>query len=258
MFDEVIVDISKREGESKEYRLYPFLYLVAEKVIEAGGIGLRDQRELPNFIQTTWLVHEGRPHLLDHAKNDEGVLFTTDKDQKAIYLHSQGLTSKNAALLLAAAGLEITVPSFTFDIARSEEVVNIRTKLVEERKRYLISVIKLTNEAFDRLSSGVYEDTVDWALNEAFLKIKPKAIEFESAISKLDRSLLQRIGYNLISEGIPSIGSVLVSKGFKEAATMSLVKLLEVLCKNLAKSMEERKVPEVVYGYKVNQRIITL
>lgn len=193
--------------------------------------------------------------MLDKAVDGGGALFTANTEYKAWYLQDQGLTSQNAALLLAAAGLEIMVPKFTFNIARSEEVLTVREKLIEEREKYLISVIKLTNEAFERLSIGVYQDTVDWALNEAFLKIKPKAIEFENSIAKLDRGLLQRIGYNLISEGIPAIGSALVTKGIKDATKTSVVKILEVLSKNLVKSIEERKVPEVVYGYKINQHI---
>ena len=255
MFDDVIIDISKEHKNKREYRLYPFLYLIAERVIEAGGQGFQQRGSSPDFVQCISLVGEGRPHFMDAAINDQGVLFTPDLHHKAAYLQSSGVTSKNAALLLAAAGLEITVPNFTFNIARSEEVMQVREKLEEEKSRYLSSVIKLTDEAFDRIGAGVYEDTVDWALNESFLKIKPKAVQFENAMSKLDQNILRRIGFNLISDGIPAIGSALVDKGFKEATKVSMVKVLEVLCKNLVKSMEERKIPEVVYGYKVNQHI---
>jgi len=255
MFENVIIDLSAEHKDSKEYRLYPFLYLIADKVTEAGGRQLRQNIVRPDFVKDTLLVHEGRPHFLDWAKNGEGVLFTPDLNYKATYLQSSGLTSKNASLLLAAAGLEITVPNFTFDIARSEEVMLVREKLEEEKNKYLASVIKLTDEAFDRIGAGVYEDTVEWALNEAFLKIKPKAVQFESAMSRLDQNILRRIGFNLISDGIPAIGSALVDKGFKEATKVSMVKVLEVLSKNLVKSIEERKKPEVVYGYKVNRHI---
>lgn len=255
MFGDVIIDISHEHKDKKEYRLYPFLYLVANRVTEAGGRGFRQSGGRPDFVKIANLVREGRPHFMDMAKNDEGVLFTPDVHYKAAYLQSSGLTSKNASLLLAAAGLEITVPNFTFDIARSEEVMLVREKLVEEKSRYISSVIKLTDEAFDRIGAGVYEDTVDWALNEAFLKIKPKAVQFEIAMSKLDQNILRRIGFNLISDGIPAIGSALVNKGFKEAAKVSMVKTLEVLCNNLVKRVQERKTPEVVYGYKVNQHL---
>ncbi|WP_321777476.1 hypothetical protein [Sulfurimonas sp.] len=252
MFDKVLIELPDTQStSSKEYRLYPFLYLIANEVLEAG----HRRTEQPSFIQRSLLTTEGRPNILDSAMNNEGVLFTTNVEHKALYLQNQGITTENAALLLAAAGLEITVPNITFDIARSEEIITIREKLIEEREKYLISVIQLTNETFDRLTSGVYNDTVDWALNEAFLKIKPKAIEFEQSMAKLNRNLLKRVGYNFISEGIPHIGSALVNKGFKEAAKVSTVKILEVLSKNLVKSIEERKMPEVVYGYKINKQL---
>ncbi|MBC2715392.1 MAG: hypothetical protein HF978_08795 [Desulfobacteraceae bacterium] len=260
MFDEVIIDVStdnkKAYGESfnkKEYRLYPFLYLVAGKIKEAGNYQERVDYRGIDFVERVNHVSEGRPNFMDLTVNNEGILFTPHSGWKAHALKSQGLTSENAALLLAAAGLEITVPSFTFDIARSEEVMIVRNKLAEEREKYLASIITLTDEAYDRIASGLYKDTVDWALNEAFLKIKPKAMKFEVAMSKLDRNILERIRYNFISDGIPAIGSALVDKGFKEAAKVSMVKLLEILSKNLVRSFEERESPEVVYGYKVNQ-----
>ena len=80
-------------------------------------------------------------------------------------------------------------------------------------------------------------------------------MEFDRAMSKLDRNILKRIKYNLISEGIPAIGSALVEKGFREASNVSMVKLLEILNNILIKRFEERKAPEVVYGYEVNEHI---
>lgn len=260
MFQEVIIDfgdyskLGVEDCDIREVRLYPFLYLIADKVREAG---LRDRKyqNRPEFVESARLMHEGRPNIIDHAKNDEGILFTPNLNFKAGLLRSQSLSAKNAVLLLAAAGLEITVPNLTIDIARSEEIVEIREKLVEEKANYLISVTGMADETFDRLASGFYQDTVDWALNEALFKISPKALEYEIAIKKLDRNLLQRVGINFFKDGVPAIGSTIIDKGLKEGAKKSISVLLEVLCKNLALQMEERKYPEAVYGIKVSKEL---
>ena len=91
---------------------------------------------------------------MDRAKNNEVILLTPNYRWKVEALLHQGITSENTALLLATADLEITVPGFTFDIAGSEEVIIVRKKL-EEREKYLSSIITLTNETFDRISTSV-------------------------------------------------------------------------------------------------------
>jgi hypothetical protein len=250
MFGTVIIDFTPLRLHSSaplETRLYPFLYLVADQVLEAG---FKRSSRLP-FVNLVNAIDEGRPHLLDMAKNGEGILFTADTDLKASLLQGQGLTAQNAILLLAAAGLEISVPNLSLDIARSEEIATVREKLEEERTRYVIRVTELADQAFERLSNGQYKETAAWAIDQAAFKIAPVARQYELAIRKLDRSLLDRIGLNFFKEGLPAIGSTLSEKGVAAARGKAIRVVLEVMCNNLALTIEERKRPEGVYGVKL-------
>jgi hypothetical protein len=265
MFENVIVDITTTPDDKtcfyetidpRETKLFPFIYLIAENVFEASEDESFKHKNQPDFIKQSLTSSQGRPNILDYVKDkNKGVLFTAATYLKAYAIKEQGLTSENCILILAAAGLDITIPGFTLDIARSEEVVNIKEQLTDERMEYIHSITKMADETFDRLHSGVYKDTVDWALNEAYIKIKPKAEKFSKSIQKLDGNILRRASFAVLEDGIPAIGSSIVAKGFSDIPKQSIEIVLKILCKNLSKSIEERKVPEVVYGYKIARQL---
>lgn len=258
MFDTVLIDFSvfnddPNTVDSRELALTPFLYLIANHVVEAGLPAPR--LSPPDFVSRALTLVEGRPHIIDSAKDGRGPYFSASKTLKAGVLRSTGITMENSVLLLAAAGLQITIPSLTFDVARSEEVTKLRTQLGEERNTYLEAMTRMADETYQRLKDGFYKDTVDWALNEAFLKIEPKAQAFDRAVLKLERPLLERLSMGFIKEGIPRIGGTLVDSGIKAAAKASIEEVLRTLATNLARHIEERRVPEVVYGYKVSRSL---
>jgi hypothetical protein len=266
MFEKIIVDLNAYGGfpyedgfvvDHREQRLFPFVYLIAEKVLESGSnnfINDSSPRNTADFIERVAHIREGRPHFFDYAIAKEGVLFTVNQQLKAEILTRTGLTAENSILILAAAGLDVSIPNINLNIARSDEIKIIKEKLSHERHEYLHAISKMADETFNRLKNSIYTDTVDWALNEAYFKIKPKAEKFNEAMIKLDKKTLERAAVSFFKE-IPTIGSVFVDKGIKEAGKKSLSVMIEILCKNLAKTFEERKVPEVVYGYKVNKSL---
>lgn len=245
---------SERE---REKLLVPFLYLIADRVVVTRPYKGKQEIEgkKTDFVKMVQDVPQGRPHVMDMAANGEGVLFTTEAWRKASVLERQGITMKNSLLILAAAGLQVSVPNLSFDVACSDEVSIVRENLSEERQSYLATITRMADESFDRLTSGVYVDTVDWALNEAILKVQPKALEFENAMKKLDQHLLKRLGVHFVRDAIPSIGSVMARDGLAAGASQALEEVLKVLCVNLARNMEERRSPEVVYGYNVKKRL---
>jgi hypothetical protein len=241
--------------DDREMRLYPFLYLIADQVSEVGG-NFVNGRSGANFVSRgADITDPERPNWIDRTINQEASFFSASKSRKRHAMLCGGLSSQTAVLLLAAAGLDITVPGFTIDLARTEEVAHVREKLTEERARYRIALTRMADEAMARLSAKVYRDTVDWALNEANLKIRPKAEEFHLAMSRLNRPLLQRMGADFLTDGLPAVGSSLLSDGASSATKKFIEILLTVLCKNLSRSIEERRVPEVVYGYKVRSEL---
>ena len=94
---------------------------------------------------------------------------------------------------------------------------------------------------------------MNWAFNESLLKIRPRIEEFETAVRGLDKKLLKRIGIDFVQEGIPSIGNALLEKGIKEGGRAFISSILKTLCTNLFRTIEERKYPDVVYGYKLSK-----
>ncbi len=264
MFDTVYIDKTEYDPSFntgdfniKENRLRPFIYLIADTVVEAWDFGeIKDKGLCADGLYT--IRSSGSTHIthFEGAGYKCGpILFSPSNKIKALNFQEHGLIAKNAVLLLAAAGLELSIPKFTFDTSKLSELNKIKTKLGEERNSYIISITKIADEAFDRLSSGVYEDTADWALNEAYLKLNPIIRKFEKAMSNLDKSLLNRISFGIVKEGVPKIGSSLYKDGFKGATQEAISLALKILSSNLVKSIEERKCPEAVYGYKLNEII---
>ena len=167
-------------------------------------------------------------------------------------LEQQGLNATTALLTLAAAGVDIALPNISFSRKSTDEIEEIRAKLEEERVRYIAAVSLIADQAFDRLSSGDFQDIFAWARTEATLKILPKARLLQSQLKKLDRSLLQRAGFQFWKEGLPAIGKALVDSG-KEAAIRSVAEeLIRVLAGTLAKRVEERRIPEAAYTLKLS------
>lgn len=236
-----------------ETRFFPFLYLVADEIVEAGFSCTDENRS--DFIKQTRSFWEGRPNIIDFAKIEKGLYFSPSKFNKGMFLENQGITIKTSILLLAACGLEIALPNISLNISRSEELYKIRQSLETERREYLIAIAKIADETFNRLIEGYYKDTIDWATSEAFLKIQPKLEKFEISMKQLDKKLLERIGFFMFKEGAPTLCSTLLNKKLSDVGKEFAEILLKALCSNLSRNIEERKVPEVVYGFKLSKSI---
>lgn len=260
MFDTVFIDTSLKPQNHEnlnmgELKLKPFLYLIANHIWESDNIEISNRYGL--VFKSGYMINEdGYDMLLMGSRNSipsGAVLFSPSDNIKKYNLMNQGLKSENSILLLAAAGMRMFLPNFTFDTTRLEELCKIKKKLRDERDEYLFAIAKIADESFERISNGTYEDTTEWALNEAFMKIKSSAEKIEVSFRKIDRNLLKKIGYDLFVEGVPCIVSSLEEKGVNAAASEVMVTLLKTLSSNLAKNLEGRKYPEAIYGYKLKK-----
>ena len=270
MLNKVMIDFKgieeyKDDLDEREYLLLPYIYLFADEILEpvvCKGAAFPEV-DVPSFVKPVYIFHDNPPYVCDYAittfkaGNPEymGSYFTPVRAFKRRMLSVQGVTAYNSVLLLAAAGLELQLPALTFDVTRSEEIEAVREKLTNERVEYVDAVTRMADEAYERLESGSYEDTVDWALDSAFLKIGPKVHGFEKAMRSADRKLLERLGVSFVSEEIPAIGNAFLERSLKEGGRQIIVSVLKTLCSNLFRSMEERKYPEVLYGYKVARHL---
>lgn len=266
MLTKVMIDFKgieefQNDLDEQEYFLLPYIYLFADEILEpivCDGPYFPEV-DLPSYIKPVYIFNENPPFVYDYAitafktgvADYMGSYFSPVRQFKKKVLSVQGITAYNSILLLAASGLELHIPGVKFDLSRSEEIETVRTKLESERKAYVHTINRIADEAFDRLKSESYKDTVNWAISEALLKIQPRIDEFENAIRCLDKKLLQRIGIDFVKEGIPSIGNALLEKGVKEGGKAFIAATLRALCSNLFRKMEERKYPDVVYGYKL-------
>jgi len=259
MIDFKGIDKFKADLDSREYFLLPYIYLFADEILEpivCDGPYFPEV-DLPSYVKPVYIFNENPPFVCDYAitafktgvSDYMGSYFTPVRQFKRRVLSVQGVTAYNSILLLAASGLELQIPGITFDVSRSEEIEKVRSKLETERKSYVLAINRLADEAFGRLKSETYQDTVNWAINEALLKIQPRIDEFEKSVRRLDKKLLKRIGIDFVREGIPSIGNALLEKGVKEGGIAFIASILKTLCTNLFRTMEERKYPDVVYGY---------
>jgi hypothetical protein len=229
-------------GEStKEFRPdQPRLVYFSKQEIEANG--------------GRWSIDEGKFTIPIHVPTNELVYSTSPSICRGA-LEQQGLNATTALLTLAAAGVDIALPNISFSRKSTDEIEKIRAKLEEERVRYIAAVSLIADQAFDRLSSGDFQDIFAWARTEASLKILPKARLLQSQLKKLDRSLLQRAGFQFWKEGVPAIGKALVDSG-KEAAIRSVAEeLIRVLAGTLAKRVEERRIPEAAYTLKLSAEL---
>ena len=96
-------------------------------------------------IDKSWEKQDGR--LSVHIPKDELVFSTSGTVCKGA-LEQQGLNATTALLTLAAAGVDIALPSF-FLRRSDDEIKSIREKLEEDRVVYLGAISQLAIEAFD-------------------------------------------------------------------------------------------------------------
>jgi len=255
------IEAYKDDLDEREYLLLPYIYLFADEVMEP--VVCEDKRfpevEVPSFVKPVYIFNKNSPYVCDYAITTfkigkpeyMGSYFTPVREFKRRLLSVQGVTAYNSILLLAAAGLELQLPALTFDVTRSEEIEAARERLSDERQDYVNAITTLADEAYGRLKSESYADTVDWAFDHALLKIEPKIREYEKAMRSTDRKLLRRLGVTFLEEEIPAIGNAFLEGPLKEGGRQLVASILKTLCTNLFKRMEERKYPEVIYGYKV-------
>lgn len=232
---------------SNETRFFPMIYLLADKVVEI-GVQRAEECDFVEKLTTDsneFTVFEDVKNYIDYT------IFSPESTLKRRILQQKPVDASLAVLVLASAGLEITLPNLHFDHSKTDELVTIKDSLVEECQEYRSAIIELADESFDRLVGRAYGDVVEWAENEAMFKILPKAQKLQQAIAKSDRKLLERIKYGFFQEGVPAIGSALLDGGFHEATKEVIKTTLKVLSSNLFLRIEERKAPEVVYGIKV-------
>lgn len=201
-----------------------------------------------------WKNEDGTFTIPIHVPTDEFV-FSRSLPVCHGVLEQQGLNATTALLTLAAAGVDIVLPNISFSRKSPDRIKEIRGRLDEERITYIAAVSEIADQAFDRLSSGDFKDIYAWARSEATLKILPKARQLQRSFKKLDRSLLERAGFQFWKDGVPAIGKALVNSG-KEAAMQSAAEeLIRVLATTLAKRIEERKVPEAAYTLKLSAEL---
>lgn len=236
---------------SNETRFFPMIYLLADKVVE---IGVKRTEEC-DFVEKLATESNEFTVFEDIKDHLDYTIFSPESTLKRKILQQKPVDASLAVLVLAAAGLEITLPNLHFDHSRTDELVKIKDSLIEECQEYRSAIIELADESFDRLVGRAYGDVVEWAENEAMFKIQPKAQKLQQAIKKSDRKLLERINYGFFQEGIPAIGSALLDGGFQEAKKEVIKAMLKVLSNNLFLRIEERKAPEVVYGIKVGKAL---
>jgi hypothetical protein len=192
-----------------------------------------------------------------HVPIDELVFSRSHVVHRAA-LEQQGLSPTTALLTLAAAGVDIALPNATFLRERPEEVRKIRERIEEERQTYLIAVAGMADEAYERLDARDYASVYEWAWNEASLKILPKAMLLQLRLSKLDRTLLQRAGVQFWKEGVPAIGKAFVDLGGRAALRALAEETIRVLAGTLAKNIEQRRIPEACYAFRLSSELAKL
>jgi hypothetical protein len=202
-----------------------------------------------------WNTEGGKFTVPIHVPTDE-LVYSTSRAICHGALEQQGLNATTALLTLAAAGVDIALPNVSFSRQSSDEIQEIRRRLDEDRVKYLAAVSEIADHAFDRLSSGDFQDIYTWARTEATLKILPKARQLQSQLKKLDRSLLQRAGFQFWKEGAPAIGKALIDSGKEGAVRAVAEELIRVVAGTLAKRVEERRIPEAAYTVKLSAELL--
>ena len=198
-----------------------------------------------------WTAEDGSIGIPLHVPTSELVYSTSPAICQGA-LEQQGLNATTALLTLAVAGVDIVFPNVSFSRKSADEIREIRTKLEEERVNYIAAVSGIADQALGRLSSGDFKDIYSWARTEATLKILPKARHLEMQLKKLDHSLLKRASFQFWKDGVPAIGKAFVNSG-KDAALRAVAEeLIRVMAGTLAKRIEERKIPEAAYIFKLS------
>lgn len=281
MLNNVIVDCSSLYSPY-ETKLISILYLLADNVYEVGDIVLQTGERSASKIKDDCeiICKDGaivkplygapllKPKLpfgleyknpesaifIEHSKAnnlDDEVVFTKKGWVRKAYIASQGLTSRTCLMLLAAAGLEVTLPNAFIENKSSDELIQAKEKLYGERQVYLNAISKLAAESYERVLAGEYGDIIAWSRNEANIKILPKSIALQESLKKLDKNILHRLGVSFIKDGIPAIGQALSEEGINKSLSVAAIEFLKILSGSLAKSIEGRKAPEVNYGLKI-------
>jgi hypothetical protein len=201
-----------------------------------------------------WQNEDGSFTIPIHVPTDEFVYSRSLSICHGV-LEQQGLNATTALLTLAAAGVDIALPNISFSRKSPDQIKEIRGRLEEERVTYIAAVSEIADQAFDRLVSGDFKDIYAWARSEATLKILPKARQLQRSFNKLDRSLLERAGFQFWKDGVPAIGKALVNSGKEAAMRTAAEELIRVLATTLAKRIEERKLPEAAYTLKLSAEL---
>lgn len=284
MFERVIIDSPQLLSE-KEKKLTSYFYLLADKVIDAYSVEMirgnwLDEEEgiFISHYGVCWVPKEGEP--IELKKNDTLVyenwasyepgwgmpsdsampvedefIYSKQRWIKDVSLMAGGLDAKKSILLLASAGLEFAVPSFEIEYYKEDELEEVKKILEEERYEYLEAVSLLANQSFERINSGVYADTVDWARNESEFKINPAVRNLDKSLRKLNKSLLERLGIGFLKEGLPETVKTLGSDGFSKGGRALTIEILKILTKTLSERIEHRKVPSASYAIKLRQEL---
>ena len=182
-------------------------------------------------------------------------VFSKNQIVQTALLQDQGLNPTSSILLLASAGINISLPNLVISETAIAELLPVKEKLTEERNEYLLAVTKIANESYDRLLEGKYKDAFEWANNEAQFSIHPKAIELESQINKLDSKTKKNLGLSIWKDGIPAIGKGLADGGFKGAANAFGHEILKNLCGEIVKRRIEETSPLANYIVKLNRNL---
>ena len=128
-------------------------------------------------------------------------------------MEHSGLNANTILLYLAAAGVDIVLPSVEFAQWDSDELKKIKEDLSEERYAYLEELSSIAEEALSALQGEKLEDVYRWAQNVAIFRIAPLAKKLEVASTKKNLKTLRKAGFRLVTEGAPVIGAATAASG---------------------------------------------
>lgn len=282
LFRHIIID-SPNLMTSSELQLTSFFHFLAEEVTDAYVVEMnranwidKEKNIYNSGYGSRWFPREGQDIKLE--PNDEllytpwdecepgwgfssgssyevkdAFVYTKNKWVKDVILIKSGIDAKTSILLMAAAGLEFSLPNIIIRNLAEDELHQCKTKLIEERENYLLAVSDLAKESYDRISSGAYKDAIDWARNESQFRINKKVFEIEKSVKKLDKKIIDRLKIDFIKDGIPAIGKAIASDSIYKGCCVLAEETLKILSSNLAKELQYRRTPEATYCIKLRE-----
>jgi hypothetical protein len=135
------------------------------------------------------------------------IVITEDPDVIADLKCAGAGDWRSAVLMLAAAGIEIVLPSVIVRELNGELLAEVRDKLAAERMEYLAAVAELGGASATKIAKKEYSEILDWATDLIERKVWPKAVKFNRAMRMQDKAFLERLQYTPMLKRLPVIGA---------------------------------------------------